>query len=270
MKDRLASLTSPASRTARAIAAAVVGCLTLMALGGLAHSAGPSYAAAETASGSVDSSATTASPKPLPLQMKHVGNAKQLLIATGRRIGDTTGTLQFFDYENGSWVCTLSVPARFGKHGLMDGAHRWAGNKTTPTGLWKMPSFVFGNHAHAPKGTKEGYRHIDKKSWWSSQHDKTYNTWVEARHWPGEHLYYVSPQYEYAISIGYNALPNHQVYGRGSGIFLHINGKGFTAGCVSISRANMLRVVSLLDPKKHPAFAVGTLATGTPTSIWAY
>ena len=268
MNDRDMARTAPTGRAGRASTAVFAVCLALIALGGPSRQPASSCAIAETTGGSAESSPT--STQPLPLKMKTVGDAQQVLIATGNKIGATSGTLQFFDYENGSWVCTLSVPARFGKRGLMDGARRWAGNKTTPTGLWKMPGFVFGNHAHAPRGTKEGYRHITKRSWWSSKRGRTYNKWVEAKRWPGEHLYGVSPQYEYAISIGYNALPNRRVYGRGSGIFLHINGKGLTAGCVSISRANMLRVVALLDPAKRPAFAVGTLKAGTATSIWAY
>jgi len=268
MNDRHMARAAPTGRAGRAIAAVVAVCLALIALGALSRQPDSSYALTQTARRSADSSPT--STVPLPQQMKTVGDARQVLIATGNKLGATSGTLKFFDYENGSWVCTLSVPARFGKRGLMDGTHRWAGNKATPTGLWKMPSLVFGNHAHAPKGTKESYRHITKKSWWSSKRDKTYNKWVEAKRWPGEYLYGVSPQYEYAISTGYNALPNRRVFGRGSGIFLHVNGKGLTAGCVSITRANMLRVVALLDPAKRPAFAVGTLKAGTATSIWAY
>jgi L,D-peptidoglycan transpeptidase YkuD (ErfK/YbiS/YcfS/YnhG family) len=273
-----AGATSPAhptSRHKRAVVFAVAICLALFALGALANPGTPlSSASAQESSGSVDSSATTASPiptpTPLPLQMKRIGNTKQLIIVTGKKLGAKNGTLQFFDYENGAWVCTLTATARLGKHGLMDGTRRRAGNKTTPTGLWEMPGFVFGTHAHAPAHTKMGYRHITKKSWWSSKWDKTYNQWVEAKTWPGEHLYNVLPQYEFAVSMGYNASPNTQVFGRGSGIFLHINGHGNTAGCVAISRAKMIRVVGLLDPAKHPAFAVGTLVPGAKTSILAY
>ena len=201
--------------------------------------------------------------------MKTVDGAGQVLIATGNKLGDRSGTLRFFDFENGSWVCTLTVSARFGKHGLKDGMKRHSGDLTTPTGIWKMPGFVFGTHAKPPAGTKERYRRIDRRSWWSGRHDRTYNTWVEAKSWPGEHLWGVTP-YEYAVSTGYNALPNRSVYGRGSAIFLHLNHNGFTAGCVSIPRADMIRVVTLLDPAKSPAFAVGTLRHGTPTSIWSY
>jgi L,D-peptidoglycan transpeptidase YkuD (ErfK/YbiS/YcfS/YnhG family) len=259
-------------RSARACRAllgvAVLGVLALAALA-LPQPLSPAHLAlAEETSPSVDSSATTLAP--LPERMARIGDAQQLVVATGAKLGSRTGTLQFFDYVDGAWVCTMSVPCRFGKRGLMDGTRRWAGNKTTPTGLWKMPTYVFGRPYRAPAGSKMGYRRITWKSWWSSKRGRTYNTWVEARRWPGEKLSNARVEYEYAVSTGYNAKPNRVVYGRGTGIFLHIYGSGYTAGCISISRANMLRVTKLLDPAKRPAFAIGTLATGTPTSILAY
>jgi L,D-peptidoglycan transpeptidase YkuD (ErfK/YbiS/YcfS/YnhG family) len=223
--------------------------------------------AAETTP-SAESSAST--PTLLPDRMKSTGNAQQLIVATGLKLGSTTGTLQFFDYVDGAWECTMSVPCRFGKRGLMDGAHRWAGNKTTPTGIWQMPNYIFGTHRRALAGTRMRYRRITRKSWWSSKRGRTYNDWVEAKRWPGERLANAPVQYEYAISVGYNAKPNRVVVGRGSGIFLHIFGRGLTSGCVSISRADMIEVTMLLDPAKRPAFAVGTLATASPTGILAY
>jgi L,D-peptidoglycan transpeptidase YkuD (ErfK/YbiS/YcfS/YnhG family) len=60
------------------------------------------------------------------------------------------------------------------------------------------------------------------------------------------------------------------VFGRGTGIFLHVQGAGLTSGCVAISRANMIRVCKLLDHAKAPHFAIGTLRAGTATSIWSY
>jgi L,D-peptidoglycan transpeptidase YkuD (ErfK/YbiS/YcfS/YnhG family) len=255
----------------RRVTRALLALAALVLAGSLAVTVRPaaaSFALAEETSGSADSSATT--DVPLPLQLKGTGSATQLIVAKGRKLGVTTGTLEFWDYENGAWVCTMSVPCRFGKRGLMDGAHRWAGNKTTPTGIWRMPNYVFGYRKAAPSGTKMRFRHINGRSWWSSKRGRTYNTWVQARRWPGEYLFNVVPQYELAVSVGYNAKPNRVVYGRGTGIFLHVWGKGYTSGCVAISRANMYRVTRLLDPAKHPAFAVGTLATGTPTAIWSY
>jgi len=194
----------------------------------------------------------------------------QLIVVTCNKLGDTTGTLQVFNKVGGAWVATLTSPARLGLHGVMDGKKRKAGNKTTPTGIWAMPSYVFGTHKHAPAGTKMKYRRMDYRSWWSSKHGTTYNKWVEARHWTGEHIRLYTKSYEFAVSIGYNAKPNPMRYGRGTGIFLHVRGKGLTAGCVAVSRANMIRICKLLDRTKRPHFAIGTLQPGTSTSIWAY
>jgi L,D-peptidoglycan transpeptidase YkuD (ErfK/YbiS/YcfS/YnhG family) len=114
------------------------------------------------------------------------------------------------------------------------------------------------------------YRKLTWNTWWSSRRGATYNIWVKARRWTGEHIGGSPTAYEFAVSTGYNALPNASVYGRGTGIFLHVRGKGLTAGCVAVSRTNMIRICKLLVRKKHPYFAIGTLEAGEPTSIWAY
>ena len=134
------------ARAARAIVGVVVLGAIVLATLALPHALSPApFALAEETTPSVDSSATTLAP--LPERMARVGDAQQLILATGAKIGARTGTLRFFDFVDGSWVETMSVPCRFGKRGLMDGAHRWAGNKTTPTGLWKMPGYIFGIHS---------------------------------------------------------------------------------------------------------------------------
>ena len=46
-------------------------------------------------------------------------------------------------------------------------------------------------------------------------------------------------QYEFSIVTGFNY--GAQVRHRGSGIFLHVNGKGATAGCVSAPRAFIVK-----------------------------
>jgi L,D-peptidoglycan transpeptidase YkuD (ErfK/YbiS/YcfS/YnhG family) len=91
-----------------------------------------------------------------------------------------------------------------------------------------------------------------------------------ARHIDGEHLADSPRSYEFAVSSGYNALPNRRVFGRGTAIFLHINHRGLTAGCVSVSRRAMIRLCRLLDPARRPACAIGTTRGGTAISIYAY
>jgi hypothetical protein len=45
---------------------------------------------------------------------------------------------------------------------------------------------------------------------------------------------------------------------RGSAIFLHINGAGSTAGCVSLRRADLLTVLKWLDPAKRPRIVMAS------------
>jgi L,D-peptidoglycan transpeptidase YkuD (ErfK/YbiS/YcfS/YnhG family) len=220
------------------------------------------------ATGSAESSATSCSVT--PDRMARVGDAEQLIVITGAALGSRNGTLRFFELGDAGWVCTMTVPAKFGRRGLVDGDRRRSGTKTTPTGIWKLPNFVFGYAKRVPGVSKMRYRRITKRSWWSCKRGSTYNQWKSARTWQGEHLYRVRPQYEFSVSIGYNARPNRVKYGRGTAIFLHVRGRGYTAGCVAVARADMIRICGLLDPARRPACAVGTLKAGTRTSIWAY
>jgi L,D-peptidoglycan transpeptidase YkuD (ErfK/YbiS/YcfS/YnhG family) len=201
----------------------------------------------------------------------------QLIVVTGAKLGSKSGTLSVFDKDGGRWHQVLTTAANFGATGLIDGAKRRQGHLNTPTGIWHIGSFVFGQHASAPSGTKMPYRHITSKSWWSSARNSTYNTWVNSsKAIDGEHLQDSKVQYEYAFDSGFNALPNARVIGRGTAIFIHCfepagNALGaYTHGCIAISRTAMLHVLALLDPSRQPTCAIGTLAARTPTSITSY
>jgi len=259
------------SRSLRALSACVAIASALVLCAAVAPrtapASGPAGLLAPTFALAAESTSTTA---PLPAQMATTAGSRQLLIATAPNLRSTVGTLQVFEIVDGAWVETLAVPARFGKRGLVDGTRRVSGSKTTPTGIWRMPAFVFGKAASSPGGMKIKYRRITGKSWWSSKRGWSYNVWVEKRRWQGEHLAGYPKSYEFAVSTGYNSPPNKRVYGRGTAIFLHVKGSTGTAGCVAIARKDMIRVFRLLDPAKRPTFAVGTLKRGTRTSIWAY
>ena len=62
-------------------------------------------------------------------------------------------------------------------------------------------------------------------------------------------------QYEYSIVTSYNYAA--QVRHRGSGIFLHVNGSGATAGCVSAPRWFLVKLMTRLDPHLVPLIAIG-------------
>jgi len=207
----------------------------------------------------------------IPERMASRLDARQLVVVTGTRLGSRAGRLRVYDYQAGDWVRRVSVPVRLGGNGLTDGLTRRAGTRTTPTGIWRMARFAFGARAQAPRGCELRWRRITRRSWWSSENDDTYNTWVETSSFvAGEHLADYPVAYEFAVSSGYNALPNPRVYGRGSGIFLHVVHPGYSAGCIMLARVEMIRLLRLLDPARRPACVVGTLRTGTRTCITAY
>ena len=51
---------------------------------------------------------------------------------------------------------------------------------------------------------------------------------------------------------------------KGGGIFLHVNGDGATAGCVSVSRPMMARLLRWLDPAREPRIVMGPAARVPP------
>ncbi len=165
---------------------------------------------------------------------------------------------------------TGTAPARFGANGLVEGAAREQGTSTTPTGLYDLP-YAFGIKA-APRGTAYKYRPVRRDSWWCQDNDsRFYNRWTEpraadCRAAESERLISYTAQYAHALGIGFNYA--EPVRGRGAGIFLHVNGSGATAGCVSVPAAGMRRILRWADPARKPHIAIGT--TDGPTAVTRY
>lgn len=209
-------------------------------------------------------------PAPLPERMADTGGGTQLITAEAAGTRATTGTLTWWDRRGGRWVRAGSAPARFGAKGLAEGARRRQGTDTTPTGLYRLP-YAFGVE-RAPAGTAYPYARVTDRSWWCQDNaSRAYNRWVEGlpgdcRATEAEHLVAYRTQYAYALVIGFNY--DRPVRGRGAGIFLHVNGRGATAGCVSVPEDAMRRVLAWAEPARRPHIAVGT--RGGPTAITRY
>jgi L,D-peptidoglycan transpeptidase YkuD (ErfK/YbiS/YcfS/YnhG family) len=226
--------------------------------------AAPKATAAKTAARKVSA---------LPDRLAFRGDSKQLIIVTSPSAADSRdGRLQVFNLgSDGNWKAVLSAPTRNGRSGLVEGRSRHQGSGTTPTGIWVLGSFGFGDASRAPSGSKVPWRQITSSTYWTSEQGSRYNTWVESgSSVPGEHLQDAGRSYEFAIDSGYNARPNESVYGRGAAIFIHVMHPGYTAGCISIPRDSMIQLLKLVDPARHPRCVVGTTDTGTATSIWKY
>jgi L,D-peptidoglycan transpeptidase YkuD (ErfK/YbiS/YcfS/YnhG family) len=209
-------------------------------------------------------------PVPLPARMADTGGGSQLITAEAPGTGSTSGTVTWWDLRDGQWVQAGSAPARFGASGLVEGGSRKQGTNTTPTGLYGLP-FAFGIKA-APAGTRTSYRAVRETSWWCQDGDSTaYNRWTDplpadCRAAEAEHLITYTTQYAYGLVIGFNY--DRPVRGRGAGIFLHVNGKAATAGCVSVPQDAMQRILQWADPGKKPHIAIGT--TGGDTALTRY
>ncbi|MFI6090159.1 L,D-transpeptidase [Streptomyces sp. NPDC051218] len=207
---------------------------------------------------------------PLPDRMADTGDGTQLITAEAARTSSTTGTVTWWDRSGGRWAKAGASAARFGANGLTEGGSRKQGTNTTPTGLFRLP-YAFGIKP-APPGTDYSYRRVAKNSWWCQDNDsRSYNRWTQprpadCRAAESEHLITYDPQYVHALVIGFNY--DRPVRGRGAGIFLHVNGRGATAGCVSVPEDAMRRILAWADEARRPHMAIGT-ASG-PTALTRY
>ncbi|WP_210586610.1 L,D-transpeptidase [Streptomyces sp. GESEQ-35] len=214
--------------------------------------------------------ATPTGAPPLPARMADTGGGTQLITAVAPRTGATTGTVTWWDLSDGRWVKAGSAAARFGANGLAEGASRKQGTNTTPTGLYGLP-YAFGIKA-APRGTTYKYRPVNRNSYWCQDNDsRSYNRWTEplaadCRAAQSERLISYTAQYAHALVVDFNY--GRPVRGRGAGIFLHVNGRGATAGCVSVPADAMRRILQWADPGRTPHLAIGT--TSGPTAITRY
>ncbi|KAA0940908.1 L,D-transpeptidase family protein [Streptomyces apricus] len=207
---------------------------------------------------------------PLPERMADTGGGSMLITAVAPRTSSTTGTVTWWSRRDGHWARDGSAPARFGSGGLVEGGSRRQGTNTTPTGLYDLP-YAFGIEP-APAGTTVPYRPVRQTSWWCQDNDsRSYNRWTDprpadCRAAESEHLVTYGTQYAYALVVGFNY--ERPVRGRGAGIFLHVDGAGATAGCVSVPRDAMRRILAWAEPGRAPHIAVGT--QDGPTAITRY
>ncbi|MFG1603621.1 L,D-transpeptidase [Actinoplanes sp. NPDC049265] len=219
-----------------------------------------------------------------PTRLAHVGDAKQLIVVTGQSTTSTYATLRTYQLgTDGRWTERFpAMPARNGYAGWAWGNSRIQDTGTTPAGTYAITT-AFGLQANP--GTKVSYRRADSNDYWvgDNKDPKTYNIFQPSasakRTWrtsQAERLADYPTQYAYAAVIDFNrpaagSLTWNTTYSehitskpvdvrRGSAIFLHVNGSGSTAGCVSLARADMINVLKWLDPAKKPRIVMAPLA----------
>jgi L,D-peptidoglycan transpeptidase YkuD (ErfK/YbiS/YcfS/YnhG family) len=189
-----------------------------------------------------------------------VGNATQILTV---KAGGSYATVTAWAKGSSGWKAQFSTSAgRVGSNGVTNGATRRQSTYTTPTGTYTITE-GFGV---VSGGTAMPYTVVNQSHWWvEDPESKFYNQMhteqgadfplTESGERGSERLVNYPTQYAKALVINFNRWP--AVPGRGAGIFLHVNGNGATAGCVSVPRATMDRIMAWVKPANHPRIAIG-------------
>jgi L,D-peptidoglycan transpeptidase YkuD (ErfK/YbiS/YcfS/YnhG family) len=189
-----------------------------------------------------------------------VGDATQLITV---KASGSYATVTAWAEEVTGWKAQFTTSAgRVGSNGVTSGATRRQGTYTTPTGTYTITE-GFGVEAG---GTAMPYHVVTDNDWWVEDPESTFYNSMHPEHgadFPltesgdrgSEHLINYPTQYAKTLVINYNRWP--ATPGRGAGIFLHINGNGATAGCVSVPRPTMDHIMSWITPSSHPRIAIG-------------
>ncbi len=228
-------------------------------------------------------SASAGVPAYHPSRLRHVGDARQVVVVTSKRWGSSYAVLRAYRQDaTGQWHLRFGPwSARVGWNGMARAAQRRQDSGTTPAGTFRT-RYGFGS-AKDP-GSGLAYRRFDRSDWWvyDPRDPRTYNVWEPFRsgraQWRrgwAEHLWdWAGRQYRYGVVLSYNlpsgvhwspSLRQRVATGTadtrgGGGIFLHVKGSGATAGCVAVARERMRTLLRWLDSSRRPRVVIGPLS----------
>ena len=203
----------------------------------------------------------TSAPFRFPVPVS-VGSAHQVVTV---KASGSHATVVAWQWTSGRWHAVASTTAaRIGANGLVSASRRKQGTDTTPAGTFTMTQ-AFG--IAADPGARLPYHRVTADDWWVEDNNSVYYNSMRGASQGGfavttagvngsEHLMTSTTQYQYVVVIDFNRPPNAVRY-RGAGIFLHVNGPGATAGCVSVPLSTMSAIITWLDPAQHPRIAIG-------------
>jgi L,D-peptidoglycan transpeptidase YkuD (ErfK/YbiS/YcfS/YnhG family) len=180
---------------------------------------------------------------------------RQLITVTAVSYTTTYATLRVYEVSGAKRVLVFGPwTARVGYNGVARSGRKREGDGKTPSGTYGL-SFFFGVDRNP--GFSFSFRHAYSYDYWDDDPSSPlYNEWVDKRkHNPGanpEPMHQV-PAYDYSAVIAYNTA---RVPGRGSAIFLHVGTGTATAGCVSLPRAELVKLLRWLKPADRPSISI--------------
>jgi len=186
---------------------------------------------------------------------EYPADVQQVLTVTATSHSTTYATFRAYRLSDGRKVAVFGPwTARVGYNGIARPGKKREGDGKTPSGTYGF-SFYFG--VDPDRGFSFPFRHAYRYDFWDDDPASArYNEWVNARkHNAGvnpEPMHQV-PAYDYAAVIAYNT---RRTPGLGSAIFLHVGTGTATAGCVSLPRAELLKVLRWMRPGDHPKITI--------------
>lgn len=169
--------------------------------------------------------------------------AKKVIAVAGT--GGSTATVDPCEKWDGNYYSAMSVHGYVGYNGIADAGAKREGDGKTPSGVYSM-GYGFGVEAEPKQFHGSKYVKTTKDDVWvDGDAVKGYNTMQKKSDgYSGESMHQ-TPAYDYGQVIDYNTAATP---GKGSAIFLHVNtGSQETAGCVSVSEADLLRIFEWED-----------------------
>jgi L,D-peptidoglycan transpeptidase YkuD (ErfK/YbiS/YcfS/YnhG family) len=183
----------------------------------------------------------------------------QLITVRASRLKTTYASLRTWQRVDGCWRPVAGpYTARVGWNGLR--TNRREGDGTTPIGTFGISARMYGN---APNpGVRYRYTRLRCGDWWvEDPASPAYNTFQRIGCGRRPPFKVMTPDmsrdrtaYAYLAVIQFNMSPI--VPGRGSGIFLHVQTRNPTNGCVSVPRAQLLTVLRWLSPSASPRISI--------------
>jgi L,D-peptidoglycan transpeptidase YkuD (ErfK/YbiS/YcfS/YnhG family) len=142
-----------------------------------------------------------------------------------------------------------TIPVALGRGGIR--ANKREGDGGTPRGTYRPRRLWWRADRHIRPQTFLPVRAIGPDdAWCEDPSDRHYNRPIRLQPGrDGDRLKRADHLYDFIVEIDHNFAP--RVAGRGSAVFLHLARDNFgpTAGCVSMTRSAMLRLLQRLGPQ---------------------
>lgn len=146
------------------------------------------------------------------------------------------------DWGKGARACAV------GRGGVAEKQRE--GDGITPVGIWPLRNVLYRPDRLARPDTKLAVSALTPDDGWcEAPDDPDYNRMVRLPHRAaGDSLWREDALYDLVLVVGYNDAP--VVPGRGSAIFLHVARENYgpTAGCVALTRGDLLEALAQLAP----------------------